>query len=364
VTIEPETPNAITLNAFGAEHEWLSWHHFGSGEAASHRYLIQDKSFLGPSSGAKFEATLAGDPMPKVSLMVTADDGSIKRYPFKPLDTQDIAADDSTHIEASTYRDEHYTRIKVRTITDLQSANWKRVFVHASLSDDLQQVAVLPTPWLPLKPEYPQVGNWTEVLVSRPSAVMGRSSGYAPPSIITSTLARDPVFGSLINFFGAGDVRTASRLTRELEDQAKFFLFMKLTNPFAAAAGGYVLLSGEADADEDKWGDWTKNLSDWIGWLPDGPIIRGWLLLRKGDEDGARSCFVKAAHRGVPIYTAGLRLLLRGLTALGAEKDQGELASALQLVRPFAAAVDPTNPFCTFYGSDPTSPKPPWVAAS
>lgn len=359
ITVKPGEVNEVVLNAFGTEHEWLSWHHFASGEAARGRRRIEDKSFLGASSGVRFEATVAGNPMPEVSLIAAVGDGSFQRYAFKPYDTQHIVTDDGTQIEAATYQDEDYTRIKVRAATSTQAPNWRRAYVHARLGDDLQQITVLPMPWLPLEPKYPQVGSWMEVLISRPSAVRGRSSGYAPPSIITSTLARDPVFGSLINFFGAGDLRTATRLTSEIEEQAKYFLYMKLTNPFAAAAGGYVLLAGQADPANDKWGDWTENLSNWVGWLPDGPIIRGWLLLRRDDQDGARSCFVTAASRGIPIYTAGLKLLLRGLIAVGADKDEGELAKALQSVRPFAAAVDPTNPFCTFYGSDPTSPTPP-----
>src|SRR5262245_58188330 len=112
--------------------------------------------------------------------MVASRDGMFRSYPFAPHDMQTIIIKDGATLEASTYHDENYTRIKVRGTLNTEARNWSRTYIHANLGDSLQQVAVLPAPWFPLEPQNSEVGNWTEVLISRPSAVMGRSSGYAP----------------------------------------------------------------------------------------------------------------------------------------------------------------------------------------
>src|SRR5262249_12952950 len=151
--------------------------------------------------------------------------GVYHRHPCRPFNSIDILMRDGTKIEGFTNQDLFHTVVKVRATTQMDARNWKRAFVHASLGKGLQQVAVLPMPWVPLEGNYPQVGEWTEVIISRPSSVFGRASGYAPVSLITSTLVRDPVFGALINFLGAGDIKTASRLDQNLADQAKLYLY-------------------------------------------------------------------------------------------------------------------------------------------
>ncbi len=85
----------------------------------------------------------------------------------------------------------------------------------------------------------------------------------------------------MIGFLASGDVKTAARINGELEETAKSLLYKKLINPYAAAAGGYVLLANSASARRPAWHGWVENLSDWFPWLPDGPIIRGALHLQR-----------------------------------------------------------------------------------
>jgi hypothetical protein len=89
--------------------------------------------------------------------------------------------------------------------------------------------------------------------------------------------------------------------------------------------------------------DWVKNLADWFVMIPDGAVQYGWCLLRQASPDyvTARTFFLTAAQRGVPMYSYGVRLLYDGLNLL-AERDAGdtEVAAAFRAVRRLAAVID------------------------
>lgn len=352
-----DKPNNIVLDAHGSEHEWLSWHHFSSGEGQLGLGRVEEKSFLGSSRGISSDKLLPGSmSTPKAFLVVQALGHGFEYLPIKNLEENQFDIG-SARVQVWTWQDYDHTLLRIEAASRTSPLEWRRAFVYAEL-EGLSQVAVLPIPWEPLPQSRPLPPRPIEVLLSHPAAVIGRSSGYGPASIIPSTVVRDPQFGAMIGFLGSGDIKTASRINSELEEVAKSWLYHKLVNPYAAAAGGYVLLASVLDFVTPEWDDWTGNLSDWFKWLPDGPIIRGSLLLRRGEVDKARESFLDASRRGVPFYTIGLRLLLRGLIATGRNDDR-DLTQALQVVRPYAAAVDPTNPLCTFYGKGPASPSPP-----
>jgi nucleoid DNA-binding protein len=109
---------------------------------------------------------------------------------------------------------------------------------------------------------------------------------------------------------------------------------------------------------------WPANLADWMDWMSDGPIIRGWQLLRgararKGET--ARGRFLQAVERGLPVYTDGLRLLVDGLKVVDREargKDD-QVSIALQHIGRYGAATDWSRPVLTFTGSDPDLPAAP-----
>ena len=68
----------------------------------------------------------------------------------------------------------------------------------------------------------------------------------------------------------------------------------KSDNPFAAAAGAYVLISTQEGPDKQTWHSWVKNLMDWYPWLPDGAIQYGRLRIR---DQGSEAISKKHAMR-------------------------------------------------------------------
>ena len=84
-------------------------------------------------------------------------------------------------------------------------------------------------------------------------------------------------------------------------------LFIKMSNPLAAAAGGYVLLATEQGTEPNDWHRWIENLCNWFEWLPDGAILHASLKLRHqysdGDLDEARRMLIEAYRRGLPFYS-------------------------------------------------------------
>jgi hypothetical protein len=169
---------------------------------------------------------------------------------------------------------------------------------------------------------------------------------------------RDPVVGALLGYLGSGDPNSALAVSSDLYDAAKGSLWAKLENPYAAAAGGYVLLRTLRSDTIPDWYGWPRNLATWFRWLPDGAVICGWQQLLLETDEGlteARDWFLKAVDRGIPVFTEGVRLLLRGLTAV-ANAQRGvhdaSLDRALRTARAFGAAVDITQPVTTYVERD------------
>jgi len=184
---------------------------------------------------------------------------------------------------------------------------------------------------------------------------------------------------TLLGYVGRGDVRAVesmaatSERTAELlrgdsplEDEelapndavvAEMLLYRKVADPNSAALGGYHLLRiGELE----RLHSWPANLANWMSWMSDGPIIRGWQLLhgaRPRSGETARRRFLEAVERGLPIYSEGLRLLIDGLKVLShADPDDGELAGAVDSMGMYAAAADWSQPVLTFHAGDPMTP--------
>lgn len=131
----------------------------------------------------------------------------------------------------------------------------------------------------------------------------------------------------------------------------------KRQNPTLAAVGAYFLLQ---IGDLTRLHDWTKNLANWMEWLPDGAVVYGWHLLRQDnpDHNRAKTQFLTALSRGIPIYTTGLRLLRDGLMLFDdAEESQDPaVRAALKTVLQYCSAADWTSPTTTFLGADPGTP--------
>lgn len=160
----------------------------------------------------------------------------------------------------------------------------------------------------------------------------------------------------LLGYLARGEVEEANLVGSYVI--ADDLLSGKRKNPTAAAIAGYFLLSkGKL---EDAHRVWTSNLSTWMKWLPDGAVINAWYEMRSTPPDlkAARRQLLKAATRGVPVYTVGLRLLRDGLALFDSDPQQKgpDVLAVLNSTRRFAAAADLSLPTTTFIGKDPCSP--------
>jgi hypothetical protein len=174
-----------------------------------------------------------------------------------------------------------------------------------------------------------------------------------------STTVADPVFAPLLAYLAAGQ---SAKAAHTLGDMPLDFLYAKLRNPFAAAAGAYVLVQSrrsETSESQPRWRSWIHNLAERFPMLPDGAILEGWMRLHQEDQGSgiensrALEMFLQAFHRGVPHFTAGLRMLLDGLLFFDEASLSGmqldTFRDALRTVRQWATWVDPSEPFTTLH---------------
>jgi len=178
--------------------------------------------------------------------------------------------------------------------------------------------------------------------------VINRSTGAI------TTVVQDQRFGPVLGYLADGQSALAARV---LDRQAMELLAEKLMNPFAAAAGGYVLVQRALAGIETspQWRNWIRNLSNWFPTLPDGWILRGTLLLNgllandaaDDSSSAAHECFRRAITLGVPLFAGGVRLLLTGMMTL-AEDD-----AAIAWVRRLSLHVEPHQPFTTLRVEEP-----------
>jgi hypothetical protein len=161
----------------------------------------------------------------------------------------------------------------------------------------------------------------------------------------------------LLGYLAAGSLEIARRIGDPLIDDAERVLAGKIDDPSAAAIGGYYLLrAGRVD----RLHDWSRNLANFFGWLPDGAVIHAWQLLRqdKPDVEQARARMLEAERRGLPLYTQGLRLLFDGLDLLSRKyREDKELQDALGRVQRYAVAANWRAMTTTFYGQNPSEPQ-------
>ncbi|MGR4872218.1 hypothetical protein ACIPRI_25490 [Variovorax sp. LARHSF232] len=173
----------------------------------------------------------------------------------------------------------------------------------------------------------------------------------------------DPRFSAFLQFMQTGDLASSMSLLR----QAERALYEKFMNPYAAAAGGYVLTHAGYRMWHHDWGRWLYNLATHFPALPDGHILLANLILQ-----GAESCreqvpgytrdqawelalhsVLESVRRGPPMYRFGLRMLSSSIAILnhlvGADHvDRPRLNGAADYVRNLSVRVDRHQPFCVF----------------
>ena len=201
------------------------------------------------------------------------------------------------------------------------------------------ELAVLPTGWVDVSAH-----RWVgaDILVSS-----------APPtrSFFGSTVTvRDSLIGNAMNYFTHQRLDEAVDLVSEGRaynagqyTAALMMLYEKVANPIAAAAGAYVLVTRQLDDTKHNWHRWVDNLTRWFVGLPDGPILKGWLHVKRREPQQARDAFLEAHRRGVPLLSAGVRMLADG-AALFAGEDKA-MASVERDVRLLGRYVDGSQPF-------------------
>jgi hypothetical protein len=157
-----------------------------------------------------------------------------------------------------------------------------------------------------------------------------------------SATVRDPRYATLLGYLAGGRITEAQAILEDAEEA----LFQKMANPYAAAAGGYVLLAG-ATTFEDvgaQWRQWLANLDAYYPWLPDAATLQGINLLQT-HSPGAREKLLQAHDRGLPVFTEGLRRLREGLTYVLEDDADGQVSAALARVDEVSARCDPQQIF-------------------
>ena len=173
----------------------------------------------------------------------------------------------------------------------------------------------------------------------------------------------DPKFKALLQFMQTGDLASSMSLL----SQAMLALNEKFHNPYAAAAGGYVLTHAGYQGGHTKWGRWVHNLAKYFPTLPDGHILLANLILqgpskikeRIPDYSTDTACalalrsILEAVRRGPPLYRFGLRMLSSNIAILNHlikvdHPDRLRLEAAADYVRKLSMRVDRHQPFCVF----------------
>jgi hypothetical protein len=173
----------------------------------------------------------------------------------------------------------------------------------------------------------------------------------------------DPKFSALLQFMQTGDLASSVSLLRKAEDA----LFAKFANPYAAAAGGYVLTHAGYPRWNQNWGRWLHNLATRFPDIPDGHILLASLILQGPEACKVRvpdyepnnawkialTSVLESVRRGPPVYRFGLRMLSGSIAILnhlvGADHESREqLNAAADYVRNLSVRVDRNQPFCVF----------------
>lgn len=190
-------------------------------------------------------------------------------------------------------------------------------------------LVTLPTPW---NDAY-GISNVVEVLVNLAQSPNGSPIGVT---------VRDPVIGAGLAYMANGALTKAAVVFPD----AQAMLQRKVTNPLAAAAGGYVLIGTELDNEPRAWDAWLENLRNWFPEYSDGWVLWASRRLRTAQSEDeiepARRGFIEACKRGVPIFTLGLSWLMDGLSQF---PDNPECTTWLARVRQVALQVDMRQPF-------------------
>jgi hypothetical protein len=167
----------------------------------------------------------------------------------------------------------------------------------------------------------------------------------------------DPTSESLMRYLASGAIESARTLIQSLplDDWIARLRAGTFGEPLGPVVAGYALLRVEAG---DRLPALCEALADAYPWLADAGVLRAWSQLgrpRAPGGDNARAAFLEAASRGIPAFSAGLRLLYNGLRLFLSPGDE-EVQRAAGSARALASAADWSRPLTTFTGERPDAP--------
>jgi hypothetical protein len=130
-----------------------------------------------------------------------------------------------------------------------------------------------------------------------------------------------PAADAILCYLQRGDMYSAQAM-EEWVEEAESMVLTDDRDPYSGAVGAYLLLRLRRF---DRLKEWTRELADRFDFLPDGCVLWAWQLMHARPDHAreARTYLLRAADRGLPVYSEGLRLLLDGLQMIG---ETGESA--------------------------------------
>lgn len=176
-----------------------------------------------------------------------------------------------------------------------------------------------------------------------PSSVDREAPGHLTISV------QDRRWFGLLEFLASGRLSLTGEMSAQVlgKDDPMDALYGKRKGPLAAAAGGIVLVSRAESSEKQEWDQWLENLSNWFPGIPDGPILLGYRRVQQAkDENDVKSAYAilrEAIARGIPFFSACIRMLALALAQISEEIPEAE-----ELRRQIAAVstrVDPDQPF-------------------
>jgi hypothetical protein len=161
----------------------------------------------------------------------------------------------------------------------------------------------------------------------------------------------DESAGALLGYLHGGLFEDARLVSDSIELDAESLLFHKREDPVAAAAGAFALLRLGA---LERLHDWTSNLAQQYGWLPDVQVALAEHHARVGDHESAREILTDVSMIGIPSLTVGLAYATDRLRFYAAYwPENGRLQRTLRRLAPYAAAATVTSAVTTFSGPRP-----------
>jgi hypothetical protein len=350
---DDQEPVEVVLRGLYSPHEWLSWQHLVGNIGLTEQAMDWSRRTVPESRAQSWQLSVLATPTApgaREPVAQALDELLVHRRPEVPLSGAVPQAWLQVAPAALSDWDGPYRSYVFGPESPAYQAGAERRYFLVQDHGQPVLLGALPLPWTQVR------GGWrqaeVEVLLSLPPEPQG-VAGAAP--VTASAIVRDETLATVIGYLGTGDLPAADATL----SRARSMLFTKTDNPIAAAAGGYVLLGswrGQPGDPDPYWFGWIKNLQNRFSWLPDGAIQHGWRKLRTqagpADVEEARASFLKAHRRGVPFYSAGVRLLHDGLTLLSndaraAERTDAAVESALASSRAIALRTDVRQAFTT-----------------